>query len=502
MFPDKVEWLLDCKPRAVQQEALLRSFYGFKSRDHKDEEPNPVLIRTGFAEGHAHFLEMRLGKTPTALNEFALFKVHHGICRAIIFSPNSYKDDWVNEAAKFGLDVPFFAHETTKSKLTMKFLDDNKSAFGLVVNYESLRYDSTKEILSEIINKDAMLIADESIKLKNPQTETTKEALAYAKEAGIVRELTGCPMTQGPHDMFSQLRFIGALNGQNFFGFRNKFCKMGGFKNKQVKGPKNEEELNAIINQHGFVAKRRDWGTPSVPEHYTVKFSLDPVQQKHYDEMDDDFITFLGRGEEDFVSADQVISKLMKLQQISSGFVYMPDGGVRDLMPIKDTAKMKRLVELMEETSGKVIVPYHYGKSGDALMEVLDEYNPAVIRGGLWMKQNKRDVVAEKLKFNKDPDCRVIILQISAGKYGHDLSGIPGNRCGTMIFYENTYSLDDRIQIEMRNTAAEQDWGNVYLDLVASPVEMNAINALAKKESIVTAVLGAYNLNKERKTVS
>jgi hypothetical protein len=71
-----------------------------------------------------------------------------------------------------------------------------------------------------------------------------------------------------------------------------------------------------------------------------------------------------------------------------------------------------------------------------------------------------------------------------------------------MIFYENTYSLDDRIQIEMRNTAAVQDWGNVYLDLVASPVEMNAINALAKKESIVSAVLGAYNLNKERKTVS
>lgn len=501
MFPDQVEWHLTCRPREVQLEAILRSFYGFKSRENKNDEPRPEFIRSGFAEGHAHFLEMRLGKTPTALNEFALFNAIYGITRAVIFSPNSYKDDWVNEAAKFGLETPFFAYETSKAKQAMKFLDDNKKGFGLVVNYEALRYDSTKEILREIVNKDCMLIADESIKLKNPEAETTREALGYSKKAGIIRELTGCPMTQGPHDLYSQLRFIKGLDGQNYYGFRNRFCKMGGFKKKQVKGPKNEEELNGIINSLGFVAKRRDWGNPSVPEYYTVQFGLSPVQQKHYDEMDEDLITFLSQQEEDYVTADQVVSKLMKLQQISSGFVYMPDKSVRELMPVKETAKMKRLLELIDETPGKIIIPYHYGKSGDALMEVLKDHDPAVIRGGIWMKQNNRDVVSEKKKFNAT-DCRFMILQISAGKYGHDLSGVDKNRCETMIFYENTYSLDDRIQIEMRNTAAVQDWSNVYLDLVASPVEMNAVKALANKENIVTAVLGAYNLNKTRTVIS
>lgn len=502
MLPTQVEWHLNCKPREVQLEALLRSFYGFKSMETKDDDPNPVFLRTGFAEGWAHFLEMRLGKTPTALAEFALFNAIHGISKIVIFSPNSYKDDWVNEAAKFGLTVPFKAYETSRAKDTMKFLDTKGlKEFGLVVNYEALRYDSTKEILSEIIDKDTILVADESIKLKNPDTDTTKAAIAYSKEAGIVRELTGCPMTQGPHDMYSQLRFIRQISGQNYYGFRNRFCKMGGFKNKQVKGPKNEEELNSLISSCGFVAKRRDWGTPSKPEHYTVKFGLDPVQQKHYDEMDEDFITFLSAKEEDYVTADQVVSKLMKLQQISSGFVYMPDGTVRELMPVEKTAKMKRLIELTEETPGKIIIPYHYGKSGDALMEVFKDYDPAVIRGKQWMTKNDRNPVDEKKKFNQS-SCKIMVLQISAGKYGHDLSGRPGERCETMIFYENTYSLDDRIQIEMRNTAAVQDWSNIYLDLVASPVEMNAINALAKKENIVTAVLGAYNLDKNRKTIS
>jgi len=116
---------------------------------------------------------------------------------------------------------------------------------------------------------------------------------------------------------------------------------MGGFKNKQIKGPKNEEELREIINEKGFVAKRREWGNPTTPEYYTVQLTLDPIQQKYYDDMDEDFITWLENGQE--VKADQVISKMLKLQQISSGFVYTEEGDAIDLMPAAKTTKMKKL---------------------------------------------------------------------------------------------------------------------------------------------------------------
>jgi hypothetical protein len=496
MLATEIEWLIDCTPREVQQEAILRSFYGWKNRSDKHSHPDPVKMREGPARGWGHFLEMRLGKTPTLLNEFALFEVHHDIRCFVILSPNSYKQDWVNEAKRFGMGIPFFAYETSRAKDAMDFIDKNKSGFGLVVNYEALQYDNTKEILHEIVNEKCALGADESIKIKNPNSITTKEALRLSKNAAFVRELTGCPMTQGPQDMYSQLRFIGGLDGKNFYSFRNRFCVMGGFKNKQIKGPKNEEELKEIIDSHGFVAKRREWGNPTVPEYYTINLDLDPVQKKYYEDMDEDFITWLESGEE--IKADQVISKMLKLQQISSGFVYTEEGEAIDLMPFNKTPKMKKLLELFEETNGKIIVPYHYSKSGDALMEVLASYNPAVIRSKQWMIKNDRDVVKEKTKFNNDSTCRVMILQISAGKYGHDLSGVEGNRCSHMVFYENTFSLDDRTQIEMRNTAASQDWQNLYLDFVSSPVEMKAITALARKENIITAVLGAYNQNKTR----
>jgi len=499
MYASEIEWLIDCTPREVQQEAILRSFYGWHNRDNKHDDPQPVKLRDGPAKGWGHFLEMRLGKTPTLLNEMALFRAHYGMTNFVILSPNSYKQDWVNEAARFGMDVPFFAYETSRAKEAKAFIEKNRGGFGLVVNYEALQYDNTKEILHEIVNDKCVLGADESIKIKNPNSVTTKEAIALSKNAAFVRELTGCPMTQGPQDMYSQLRFVGGMDGKNFYTFRNRFCVMGGFKNKQIKGPKNEEELREIINEKGFVAKRREWGNPTTPEYYTVQLTLDPIQQKYYDDMDEDFITWLENGQE--VKADQVISKMLKLQQISSGFVYTEEGDAIDLMPAAKTTKMKKLLELFEETDGKIIIPYHYSKSGDALIEALAPYNPAAIRSKGWMKDNERDVVTEKFKFNNDPECRAIIVQISAGKYGHDLSGIEGNRCSHMVFYENTFSLDDRIQIEMRNTAASQDWQNLYFDFVSSPIEMKAVTALAKKESIVSAILGAYNENKTRVVV-
>lgn len=495
----EIEWLIDCKPRDVQKEAILRSFYGYKSRDNRHDLPLVEKTLGEPAKGWAHYLEMRLGKTPTMLNEFALFQKHLGINKIVVISPNSYKDAWVDEAKKFGLLTPFIAYESQKFKQVREFLDQNKDEFGLVVNYEAIRTEKCMSLLQSVIGPDVLLVADESIKIKNPRSQTSKAAMVLSKEVKYVRELTGCPMTQGPQDMYSQLRFIKQLDGKNFFSFRNKYCKMGGFKNKQVIGSKNEEELNAIINRCGFVAKRKDWANPTNPEYYTIKTPLSKAQKKHYDEIDKEFITMLEDGTE--ITVDQVVSKILKMQQISSGFVYDEKGNAIEIEPPLKTPKMERLLELMEdEISSKVIIPFHYQKTGDALFEALEKYNPAVIRSKLWMKEREVDVESEKKKFNNDPSCRVILAQISASKYGHDLSGIDGDRCTTMIFYENTYSLDDRIQIEMRNTTAFQNWSNVYLDFVSSQVEANAIEALEKKENVVTAVLGAYNEHKQRIT--
>lgn len=497
------EWLINGEPREVQLEALRRSYYGYSLRQSRDgEEIHEALRGTNCpAQGWGHLMEMRLGKTPTILNEAALFKRDFSYNKMVVFSPNAYKEDWAIEADKYGLPFHTIAYDQSRLGKTREAIKGLKAGVALIVNYEALIYDQTLDFLDEFVDKYTYMASDESIKLKNPGGLFFKGAIRVGQKAGVKRIATGLPMTQGPMDFYSQARFIGMYNGYTQYAYRGKFCKMGGFKSKKIVGVKNEDVLKSHIESNAFVAKRKDWGNQTPASFYTLKCKLEDVQKKLYTEIDDEFITWLDDGTE--ISADQVMSKMMKMQQISSGFVYDEDGNAREIIDPRKTPKMLRLREFIsEELVGKIIIPYHYAKSGDMLLEVFSDLNPATIRGDNWMRKNGRDVVSEKARFNQDPNCRAIITQISATKYGHDLSGIESDRCTTMAFFENTYSLDDRTQIEARNTTAFQTWENLYFDLVSSPVEQKAIKALADKEDVINAVLGAYREDKNRKVLS
>ena len=445
----------------------------------------------------AHYMEMRLGKTPTALNEFSLLRKYQGVSKVVILSPNSYKRDWYNEIPKFGVAIPRLAYDTSDRKGNEKFLAENRDEYIIIVNYEGLIYEHTQKFLKNALGKHSMLIIDESIKIKNPQALSTSAAVDASLRADWIRLLSGLPMTQGPHDLFSQMRVMRAVPGSNFYSFRNTFCKMGGFKNKKVKGTLNEKALQNLMRNNSFVAKRKEWTKTTEPEYYVVSIELSEEQRKHYNEMNQDFVTELESGKT--VSASQAVTQMMKLQQISSGFMYDENGEAVDIMPPEKTSKMRQLVSLLEdEIEGKLVVPFHYSKSGEALLKSLSAYNPAVIWSQERMKEMGTTAVEQKHKFNNGVDgCRVMLLQISAGKYGHDLSGIAGDRTTYMAFYENTWSLDDRIQIEARITVGDnQDWPTVYLDFVSSGVELKPIKALQAKEKVVEAIFGAFKDNK------
>ena len=75
--------------------------------------------------------------------------------------------------------------------------------------------------------------------------------------------------------------------------------------------------------------------------------------------------------------------------------------------------------------------------------------------------------------------------------------GVPLDRCETTIFFENTYSLDDRAQVEQRNQGEGQQSAINIVDYISSPVEKDVITALIRKESISAVILGYYKEKKQ-----
>ena len=437
-------------------------------------------------KGFGYFMDMGLGKTLTALTEFQQLN-QQGVTRLLVVCPNSFKSGWKEEIEKHGLDVDVHIYESggyyNTHFLSRKF---NRPPV-VIVNYEAIRQPNTqKELINFIGAKASMVVFDESIQLKRHDAIQTRAGIEISKYGAVRRILSGKPTTQGPHDLWGQMRAIGLLDGKNYYAFRSMFCRMGGFRNKQVIGVQNEDILAGWIDPHVFRASKADWGfdIPKVPVIRDYRMSKE--QRAQYKEMEDNFVLWLN--DEDNVTIEAAITKYVKLAQIQCGFIIDENTKVHELVTPENNSRVNLLRGILEdEVVGKTIIVYVHRYSFDMLSKALHEYNPAYIRGGM----EPAEIEAQKHRFNDDPDCRVILVQAVAGKYGHTLIGgpEPANRCYTTIFFENSYSLDTRSQIEDRNHRFGQLADSVvYIDLCGSPLDRNVIRALQRKESIFQTV--------------
>jgi len=186
------------------------------------------------------------------------------------------------------------------------------------------------------------------------------------------------------------------------------------------------------------------------------------------------------------VSVDAFITKYIKLAQIQSGFIIKEDGTVQELVPPDQNPRFTLVREVIEETTGKVIVPYLHRYTYRLLSQALAEYSPAYIIGNM----EPTEIQRQKDIFNNDPNCRVILVQTRAGKYGHTLLGGEDltDKCSTMVFAENSYSLDDRSQIEDRMHRHGQTQSCLYIDVWGTRLDHKVTMALQAKESIAQAV--------------
>lgn len=439
-------------------------------------------------DGFAFWMEQGLGKTLTTLADFAEFVARGVVQRLVVFCPNSFKGGWAEEIEKWGFDfhVMIWSPENEpyiRSQMRRGF---NKPPV-LIVNYESARTEKCQAVVRDFSeDRHVYGAADEGIQIKDPDSAQTKAVLEMGKMFRITRDLSGKPQSQGPHDLWAQMRFIKQLNGYMYYPFKNAFCRMGGFKNKHVVGAQNEDILAERIDPHVFRATKADW-TDLPPKVYTHReYTMTPEIAKLYKQMENEFVVWLEEGKN--VSVDAAITKYIKLAQIQCGFIIDEEGKTQLLVPHDKNPRLKALKEIIEnEIVGKVTVVYNNKVVFDMLMEAFAKYNPTYIRG----QMTPEGLSEQKRIFNNDPLSRIMFLQTKAAKYGHTLLGLPEreNHCSTQIFFQNTYSLDDRSQIEDRSHRYGQLGETMsYIDIVGTPLDRDAVRALQRKEDVFQAV--------------
>ena len=453
--------------------------------------------------GVGWFLEQGLGKTLTALAEFQQLVKENKADRLIVVCPNTFKKGWADEIVKHGFDFDVHVFRSAKREAATGFCQqthvDMHGRFHapvMIFNYEAARM---PKVLAGMIKwagrGRTYLVIDESIQIKSNKSAQTKavhglaawslytDELAHVR---YVRILTGRPQTQGPQDLWGQLRAIGVFRHKNYYAFRGDYCVMGGWKAKQVVAAKNQTQLAAYMAPVVFQAKKKDW-LPSLPDkRMTIRdYEMSGEQKRQYKSMEEEFLLEI---ENDTVTVDVAIAKWAKLAQIQTGFIYDEQGVARELVDPSENPRLNLLLQILdEEVQGKTVVVYRHRAMLPVLIKALAQYDCAWIKGGM-----KPDEVEEqKARFNNDSNCRIILAQCDAAKYGHTLLAGPADedRCRTMIFFENSYSADTRDQIEDRIHRRGQTGEYVlYIDFSGSELDRRIVRALQIKDALYKSV--------------
>jgi hypothetical protein len=267
---------------------------------------------------------------------------------------------------------------------------------------------------------------------------------------------------------------------------------MGGWENKQVVGVKNAALLASIMAPAVFQALKADW-LPDLPrKDFAIRYyEMSGEQAAQYKQMRDEFLLELAS--EEVVTVNVAVSKYEKLSQIQCGFILNEEGMPRALVEPASNPRLLALLETLETVEGKAIVIYRHRYSFEILSAALVAHFPAHIKGQMRPEETEE----QKARFNNDPACRLLLGQCESTKYGHTLLGgeESENHCSTMIFFENSYSLDTRTQVEDRIHRRGQRGENVlYIDLAGTDLDRRVVKALQKKEDLYEAVFSKLKI--------
>ena len=475
----RAKWPFENKvPREVQLAALAKG-YGL--------------------EGFAYFMRQRLGKTWTAFAEFSMLRAEGKVDWFFVIAPNSIKEQWKQDIEEVDEFIPICVYDSAAKKKAYYYLEHNKNGGVFIINYESVKSFMEDEGWQKFNQLRTYIVADESTKIKEPNAKSSKACHSLSSFCSYKRVLTGKPTANSNADLWSQLKFIAATS-RNFYQHKHYFCVLGGYQGRTIVRNINTDYLQKEMDPYSYIAEDKYIkGFEKIYEPLR-KVQLTEEQQKLYTEMENELITELQDGTE--ITAPIILVKYLRLQQISSGVAGDPNGVQHNTITPDRNPRIKVVREILDnEVDHKVIIPCRFRLSIDNLYNTLtkDGYKVARLVGGMG-----EEIENEKQRFNSG-EATVLLAQLQVLSYGHTLCGPDDNPCDSIIYYENDFSLLNRMQSESRPEKYLREIPISIYDLYASKMDKYIIQALVKKEDASMALMNysrSYGMRPELSTVS
>ena len=469
--------------------------YNFKTEPYAHQRK---ALELGYDKSFfAYFMDMGTGKSKVLLDNIGILYARGEISCACIIAPKSVYLNWFyNElekhlSADIALDVLCWnpSKSAQQEGLRLNFMNPQQDKLKLLfMNVEALSTKRGADFLHSVakLYPDMLLAVDESTTIKSRTAARTKALTRIAKGVKYKRILTGSPITQSPLDLFSQCEFLakGCLQQASYWGFLNRYAKvqrrtLGAHSFQQVTGYQNLDELNSIIQPFSYRVRKEE--CLDLPDKVYMRREVDftPEQKVAYNTMKKAAMTFLAEGQ---VTASTVLSQMLRMQQICSGYVKTDEGVLVEL----PTNKIKALMSAIEETDGKMIIWCNFTHD---LKRVAAELEKAYGVDSYRLfygdtPTEERSAIVAQFQEPESP-LRFFVGQPRSGGYGLTLT-----EAKTVIYYSNGFDLEVRLQSEHRAHRIGQTNKVTYIDIVVNQsVDDKILWALRRKLNLATEVM-------------
>ena len=349
----------------------------------------------------------------------------------------------------------------------------------IVTNYEYVR---SKEQAIRAWHPQ-MIIADEGHRLKDRTAKTSQALHRLGAAASYRLLLTGTPIVCKALDAFSEYKFLDPrVFGDRFPSFKLRYLRETGYGGYTlVLRPEMEPEFTRRLHAIAFRATKAE--CLDLPETTDIirPVELEPAAKKIYRDLVQDSYAKLRDGE---VSVTNVLSRLLRLSQLTGGFLGDDSGGPARQV---STAKMKALADVIDEAlyeGRKLVIMARFLPEIDAICTMLDqsEIGYVCIRGGV----GGRDKLVTA--FQNEPAVQVFVGQIAAAGLGLTLTA-----ADTMVFYSLDYNAANHEQARARIHRVSQRNRCTYIYLTATgTTDVKILKALRDKADLARALVDDY----------
>lgn len=217
--------------------------------------------------------------------------------------------------------------------------------FVVVVNYESA-IRSEFSGWATLQQWDATIL-DEAHRAKNPDGATGKLVGRLRLRSTIRLALSGTFMPHSPADLFSPFRFVDpSIFGDNYFQFKKRYAITGTF--GEFLGWRRKLELRKRYHTGAIVIGSEVLDLPAV-QHIEITFDLPKKSQAIYQELWEEFCTVTAGG---IVTVDNALVKLLRAQQITSGYLPLDEAIGEELDP---TAAPRPKIEILNDSKEQLL---------------------------------------------------------------------------------------------------------------------------------------------------